>query len=294
MDSSNPKVVVIGGGPAGITCAMQLMRYHIDCCLIEKRFTGGLLVNAGNVENYPGFPGGIQGTHLADLFRKHLETSQVSVHYDEVTKLEYRDLKFIITGNRNTYLADIVVVATGTKPVKKYYFGKMVSEKVFYEYYPLSDIKEMDIAVIGAGDAAFDYALSLAANKNHIKIYNRTGKIKAIPVLANRVNAEKLIEYCPNFIVKNIKTTLKGKKLLINFQNNKPSALADYLIFATGRIAEISFMTGMPGIHEKTAMENNRLFFIGDVKNGNQRQVAIAVGDGMKCAMEIAGLVRGD
>lgn len=284
------QVIIIGAGPAGIACAMQLKRYGIDFRIIEKNTPGGLLSNAGLIENYPGFPEGIRGIHMISLLKKQLKENQIEVLKDEITEVLYKHASFELQGIHSNYQTAILVIASGTSPKKVFDINSSIRNRVFYEFSPLSSEKNKSIAIIGAGDAAFDYALSFSENNNTAHIFNRGNNIKAIPVLVNRVKNDTRINYYSRHSIDIIVINKNNLKLLLSFKNIKTRLSVDFIIFATGRKPEKSFLS--KGFNnEKDLIDTHRLFYIGDVKNGRHRQLSIAAGDGVRCAMEIAGVV---
>ncbi len=114
------KIIIIGGGPAGIAAAIQLKRYNLDPLLFEPEKPGGLLRNANLIENYPGFPNGISGVKLTKLIHKQLESFNIQTRTEKVRTLEFAKNNdcFIIQTANSSYNADIVIIATGTKPKK--------------------------------------------------------------------------------------------------------------------------------------------------------------------------------
>lgn len=280
-------IIIIGGGPAGIATAIQLKRYNINLLIIEKNTLGGLLKNAFKIENYLGFPNGIKGEVLVKLIQQHCEKYKIDVFYDEVIDIDY-DNKFIVKTKTKEFESKIAVIASGTKPkaIKNYN-----SDKIFYEVYKIKDIKDKTIGIIGAGDAAFDYALTLAKN-NKVFIFNRSKKNKCNPVLFEICRNNNAIKIYYNrsldflqVLEKKIKVVFQHKKKLENY-------LTDYIIFAIGRKPQLKFLHNP--IKEKLnyLTDNHKLFIIGDVANGIARQASIAAGDGIKTAMIIKDKTR--
>ena len=172
-------VAIIGAGPAGIAAAIHLRRYDITPVVFEERAVGGLLRNAHLVENYPGFPEGIGGPELAGLMRDHLGVSGAEVRYERIVSLDYRDDRFFLRTASAELACRIAVVASGTEPKKipDLAIPDDIMNRVFYEVYPIRDMRYKNIAIIGAGDAAFDYALNLS-RQNEVTLLSRGGTAK--------------------------------------------------------------------------------------------------------------------
>jgi thioredoxin reductase len=316
----NPKVTIIGGGPAGIAAAIQLKRYDFEPILFEKNELGGLLKNANLVENYPGFPGGISGLELVERLKAHIAAYNINIKFEQVKQLDFlltpgKNLpekqtfsslrsgterpvtpgavsatRFVLTTCSSSYYADVAVVAGGTKPKKSDLVESLaptLRENIFYEVYPILQEKGKRILIIGAGDAAFDYALNLS-RFNEVVILNRTVRIKALPLLVNRVKKSAGIEYLANTKITAVEKG-REKKLLVTFTKEKSDKKieADYLLCALGRETQKDFFTKGLWSIEKKLINQGRLHFAGDVKNGNFRQAAIAVGNGIESAMRI-------
>lgn len=284
------EVAIIGGGPASIATAIQLKRYKIECLLFEQRELGGLLKNAYKVENYLGFPEGISGLELVELFKKHLQIYGSKVIFERVILLDYKEGVFLIKTSKDTYYSNTVVVASGTKP-KTLDIIKTLSEelknKIFYEIYPIFDIQRKRVVIIGAGDIAFDYALTLSKN-NEVLIVNRGNRIKALPLLVDRVMNNPRIRYFKNSLVRKIGKG-KEKALLITLlkQEDTIAIDADYVVVAIGRVPQKDFYSPNLIKMEQRLLSQGLLYLAGDVKNNIYRQTAIAIGEGIYTAMKI-------
>ncbi|MBM3295893.1 MAG: NAD(P)/FAD-dependent oxidoreductase, partial [Candidatus Aminicenantes bacterium] len=182
------EVAVVGAGPAGASAAVQLRRSGVDFRIFEKAGTGGLLRNAYLVENYPGFPRGISGPALVRLIERHLKRLGIDVEKNEVLRIGYRNGRFILKTRRGDVRSRVCVIAAGTEP-RRLPDGLVPPEaegRVFYEAATLADrSKGMRIAVLGSGDAAFDYALNFA-RRNDVFILHRGRKPKGLPLLRRR------------------------------------------------------------------------------------------------------------
>jgi len=283
------EVVIIGAGPAGISAALQLKRYGIDTALLERSDVGGLLRNANLVENYPAFPQGISGPELVQRLVEHLQYADVKVTRTEVRAVSYQAGIFQISTTTGDFQASVLVIATGTKPKEftEILVPEDLRQQVHYEVYPLISVSGKQIAIVGAGDAAFDYALNLS-RQNQVVILNRGNQISCLPLLWQRAAASPNITYHPNTRLVQIEE-LPACRISLECTSPDGSELieVDYLIGAFGREPQLDFI---PPSWPEIATELEKqgmLYWIGDVRNGLYRQTAIAAGDGILAAMKI-------
>ena len=272
-------VAIIGAGPSGIACAVQLKRYGVDFVIFEQDNVGGLAKNANLIENYPGFPDGIKGIELVKLFKQQLEKNNIGIRHEKVLNIDYKEDIFNIKTENETINSRIVVIASGTKPKKpeNLVISEELKDKVFYDVYSIRNIKDKEVAIVGSGDGAFDYALTLSKN-NRVKILNKTDKAKALPLLIDRCSKNSNISYLTNTEILQVKEN--GEKILIISNNGEFKV--DSLCFAIGREPNLDFMANFD-----KEQNNPFLYKIGDVQNGNYRQISISVGDGVKTASQI-------
>ncbi len=286
-------ITIIGAGPAGISAGIQLLRAGFSPIVFEKSQPGGLLHEANLVENYPGFPSGIPGKDLSELFRRQFELVGGKVFHSEVLSLENRDGNFSIRTSENDFSAKVAVVASGTVP--KTPEGIIIDEdaagNIHDTILELESVSGARILIIGAGDAAFDYALNLCG-RNEIVIIGRSSKPKCLPLLFQRAMADSNIRFNPGFYINRISRNGSGI-VVLGSENSRPAEIrADIVLLAIGREPEIKFL-GDNILACKKDLENaGLLYFIGDVANGNFRQTSIAVGDGVRTAMTITERLR--
>jgi thioredoxin reductase (NADPH) len=282
---------IIGAGPAGISTAMQLARYEIYPFVYEADTPGGLLFNAGIIMNYPGFPKGIAGPELAALFVAGLEESAAVVCPEEVLSVDYAAGVFRVQADNEADFSR-VVIATGTRPVpldKVEFDSSETEDGIDYGIDMIRTIAGKSVAIIGAGDAAFDYALTLS-KKNDIVIMQRGEKPRCNAALLRRVMGSERITILDNASVEKISREEEGRFALSLCGGGcgaHDRMTADHVIAAIGRVPRE--ITLMPGLIETIddLVEKGKLRFAGDVMNGIYRQTSIAVGDGVRAAMEI-------
>jgi len=289
------KIAILGAGPAGLSAALQLKRQGQRPLLLEGKRPGGLLLNANLVENYPGFPEGISGPDLVEKFLNQVDRWGVEISHRKVRSLDFKKDLFTIQTEKDVFQSEIVIIATGTEP--KVFRDVLIPEEaaglVFYEVFPIQQVRGKTILIIGAGDAALDYALNLAG-ENQVLILNRSGKRKGLELLWERIQEETSIRYFDRHIVRSIQyTDSQSLKIGAVLEEGERTFDCDFLIPAIGRTPVLDFLSPTVKDEVKLLSDRGRLFFIGDVKNREFRQTAIAVGDGLKAAMEIDQILDG-
>lgn len=289
------EVAVIGGGPAGISASIYLKRAGIDVILFEKKEIGGLLINAHLVENYPGFPKGINGKMLCKLFKDHLKRWKIKTIFEDIKNIGIEKNNFILRSQKGDTKFKTVILATGTIPKiigidgEQDLSGKLV-------YYDVKDLfpklkPKNRVIVIGGGDAAFDYSLNLADNDYLIDLYYRSEKPKCLELLGERVKKSSKITCHP--ILEPIKLIKNQGRPEVTFKSVKTSRISkiksDYVLIACGRKPNLKLL-------KKELQKNNipGFYIAGDVKTGQFRQVGIAVGDGINAAMNVEAYIRGN
>ena len=289
------ETLIIGAGPAGIAAAIQLYRSRVPFTLLEKERVGGLLWNANLVENYPGFPNGISGPRLAGLFEKQLRRTGVPVSFDRVSSVDFQKDGFLVLAEQASYHPRYLIVATGTKsrplPIP---FSEAVRDKIFTEVFPLLEAQDQHIVIVGAGDAAFDYALNLA-KRNRVSILHRNQQASCLPLLWEKAVINPRITYQDRTSLARVEAIpAKNRLRLVGLQRMAPFEIeCDGLIYAIGREPQVDLLSPQL-IAEKTRLERlGRLYLVGDVVNGSLRQTAIAVGDGLRAAMHVCADITG-
>jgi thioredoxin reductase len=282
-------VVIIGAGPAGIAAAIQLKRYGLEPVVFEREKIGGLLHNANLVENYPGFPDGIPGSELIKLFSAQLNRLGIKTRRQEITGVDYCDGVFEISSLQETCFSEYLIIASGTTPNQFEHLDipENLKDKVFYEVRDLVNVSNKEIVIVGAGDAAFDYALNLAQNDNHVTILNRGNEVKSLELLVTRVKEKANIDYKDFNEITSIFVNEKGMSLHLNSPEGKVHLFADYLLGALGRKPNQVFIRDNLRFQIEELRNSGLLYLVGDVKNEIYRQTAIAVGDGVMAAMQI-------
>lgn len=292
--------VVVGGGPAGMTAALYLLRSGMTTAMIEQLSPGGQVLLSEEVENYPGFPSGVKGYELADLFEKQLAAWNPVRINDEV-----REIKLAAPGEKTHKLltggnwieAKVVILSTGSRykrlglPGEKELTGKGVS------YCALCDgnfFRNMDVAVIGGGNTALEEALYLAKLVNKLYLIHRREDFRAHKCYQDKCEINPKIEIIRSSTVSSIEGTDKVEGVLVKNINTGEERRVDVqgvFVFvgyeplnscvpegiekdAKGYVITDSEMrTNVPGI-----------FAAGDIRSKLCRQIITAAGDGATAA----------
>ncbi len=287
-------VTIVGAGPAGIAASLQLRRFGVDFICLERGEVGGLLRNANLVENYPGFPQGISGPSLVRLMREHLRSLDIQPINESVESITYQDGLFYLVTDAAEARSRYLVIASGTCPRKftNIDIPAALSVRVLYDVYPLANVANQQIVIVGAGDAAFDYALNLTP-RNQVTIINRGQRTRCLPLLWQRVSCQPRIAYLDQSQIKKLEETSMGRLgLVFASPTGEHRVEVDYLIGALGRDPQVSFLPVEFVAAAGNLEDCGLLHWIGDVKNGMERQTAIAVGDGLRAAMKIYTRLR--
>ncbi len=284
------KVALIGGGPACATAAIQLMRSGHQVTIIAKEI-GGTIRNANLIENLIGFPDGIKGWEFVNLIKTQLLNNNIPYISEIVESVEHEESKYLIKTSQSEIQAEYLIIGTGSIPKKLEIKGEdevLQENKLFYDIYDGKQLtKDKSILIIGSGDVAYDYAMNLRSTAKSISIIQRTSSTKSLPLLQERVEKEDKIRILKNREPVEIILQEEEVILLTKMENKIFPIEADLIIVAVGRVPNIQFLSQELRAEYEETLEGTKLYFVGDAKKGNYRQVSIAMGDGMKAAMEI-------
>lgn len=289
--SVDAQVAVIGGGPAGIVCTIQLAREGIDVLLFEANKLGGTIRMACNVENYPPFPAGTRGSEIAERFSESISPFGIVPVFAEVEKIDINNNSFALSTTRGDVKVSGVVIATGTKPV-----SLPVPEEIRPYLWEKSDIPSIDgveqVLVIGSGDVAFDQAARLKKAGCEVVLTYRKDKPKAL---------KRIVESALATGVKIIRSDNPVWRISDgNVWRNDLEIQGPYryVVPHIGRIPTSPVIyKDDKEIHlnpttDEGEADFENLFLAGDVRRGWMRQVSIATGDGMVAALNLAKRFR--
>ena len=286
------KCIVIGAGPGGMSAAIYLKRAGIDVTLIEKMVPGGEMLKTNKIENYLGFDS-IDGGELALRMSSQVKALGIEIIRDDITDISY-DNTFIVTGLKNKYQADYVIIATGRVPRK---LGLDMEEELLnrgISYCATCDgafYKGKEVAIVGGGDSALTEALYLS--DICLKVYVLVRKdLKASDILQNRVkNKDNIV------ILKNVSVSqfISSDSLTGVLLNDGRKLDVNGLFIAIGGTPDISFLknlnvdtiNGYIKTDDKMRTNIKGLYAVGDVRYKDFYQIITAASDGAIAALSI-------
>lgn len=297
MRQSVYDVVIIGGGPAGLTAAIYTSRALLKTVLIASTSIAGQATRAGNIENYPGFSEGISGFDLVSRFRKHAEdagTGFISSDVTAVKRVKFKDeAVWEITDSSEVYLSRSLIIASGARPrqldVKgeNEFLGKGVS------YCAVCDgafFKNKKIVVVGGGNSAVEEALFLTRFASKVTLIHRRSTLRADRMYQERAKADKKIDFRMKSVVREItgETKVQAVKLL-NLDTNEEHMLeCEGVFISAGLVPNTAFIKDNVKLDEngyvKVDMDMKTsqvgIFACGDCRKTSLRQVVSACADG--------------
>jgi len=293
MNSVDYDLVIIGGGPAGLTAGLYAARAKLNVIMIEKVVPGGQILVSDWIENYPGFPEGLSGSDLVFKMTEQTKKFGLNIENGEVISLDLENrVKKVILSDK-TIKTHAIIIATGASPRKlgvpgeDIFYGKGVS---FCATCDGPFFKDSVIAAVGGGDTAIQESIFLTKFAKKVYLIHRRDKLRATKILQERLFANDKIEVIWDSVVTEIKGGLTNvdKVVIKNLRSGKTDDLkVDGCFIWVGInpnteflkdvvkldqqgfvIADSSMQTSVPGV-----------FVAGDVRNTPLRQVATAVGD---------------
>ena len=301
-------VIIIGSGPAGYTAALYAARAQLKPLVFEGSVTaGGALMNTTDVENYPGFPGGITGPELMDAMRKQAERFGAKLVAEDVTEVDLKaDPKRVIVEGE-TYLAKAVIIATGSGyrelgvPGEKRLGGHGVSWCATCDGFFFRD---QDIAVAGGGDSAMEEATFLTRFGRTVTVIHRRDSVRASKIMQERAFANPKIKFRWNSEVTEVlgEEKITGLRLRDTVTGEASTLEAGGLFVAIGHDPRSGLFTGQLATDDegyllagqpstRTAIPG--VFACGDVVDRTYRQAVTAAGTGCAAALDAERFLAG-
>jgi thioredoxin-disulfide reductase len=292
-------LIIIGGGPAGITAGIYAARQKLNTLLITKSFGGQVTRKAVAIENYPGFKE-ISGAELIKKFTEHLKKFKIEILTDSVVKVRKINREFLIkTKGRKKLKSSAIIIASGADPRplevpgEKKFIGRGVS------YCTTCDgpiFEEKTVAVIGGGNAGFEAAIFLAKYAKEIYVLESEDRVKADEINQERVKKIGKVKVITNAVLKKIKGNQFVNSIIYQDRKSKKiNTLKVQGVFVeVGSQPATSFAKGLVDFNEKDEIKVEfetyqtktlGLFAVGDCNVGQFKQIVTACGEGAKAAL---------
>ncbi|NWJ46981.1 MAG: thioredoxin-disulfide reductase [Chloroflexi bacterium] len=298
-DEKNKKVVIIGSGPAGLTAAIYTSRADFDTTLIAGYQPGGQLMITSEIENFPGFPKGIEGPELMDNMRRQAERFGTRIVDVDATGVDFSGTLHKVFTDNETFEANAVIVATGANamwlnlPSEQRLMGRGVSGCATCDGF---FFKDKEIAVIGGGDTALEEALFLTRYASKVTLIHRRDKLRASKIMQDRILSHPKISMLFDSAVEEVLGESKVEGLILrNLKTGQTKNInLQGLFVAIGHKPNTDIFKGWLEMNEqgylitRNESETNvpGVFVAGDVFDYRYRQAITAAGSGCKAALD--------
>ena len=298
-DQAHRKLAIIGSGPAGLTAALYSARAALKPIVFAGDVPYGQLMLTSEVENYPGFPGGILGPELMALFKEQAERFDTTIVEKNVTAVDLRSRPFKIEVGKDRFTADALIIATGASaiwlglPSEEQFRGRGVSSCATCDGF---FFRGREIAVVGGGDTALEEALFLTRFATKVTVVHRRDRFRASKIMQDRVLAHPQIEVRWNSEVLEVTgdQTVQSVRLRDTVTGDESELAVQGVFIAIGyrpntEIFREQLETDERGylkVVDETGTKIEGVFVAGDVHDHRYRQAVTAAADGCKAAID--------
>ena len=298
-ETKQVKMLVLGSGPAGLTAALYAARAELEPIVLTGMELGGQAALTHTIENYPGFPEGVGGAELGELFQKQAERFGAKVEFDTAQSADLSQRPYKITTENGAYLAETLVIATGARPNHLEVPGETELTGKGVSYCATCDgwfFKEKRVVVVGGGDSALEEALFLTRFASSVTIIHRRDSLRAGKVLQNRAFNHPKINFIWNTVVTEVAGTEKvtGLKLKETQTGAESSLETDGLFIFIGHTPNTQMFKGQLEMDDLGYIQANHfmetslpgVFVAGEVADSHFRQVITSAGMGASAAIQ--------
>ncbi len=298
-DVQHVQVLILGSGPAGLSAALYAARANLAPVVLAGMNLGGQVSLTYTVENYPGFPEGVGGTQLVELFQKQAEHFGARVEFDTATEVDLSHRPFRVKTYITTYLADTLIIATGADPVLLNIPGEKELTGRGVSYCATCDgwfFKDKDVVVVGGGDSALEEGLFLTRYANSVTIVHRRDALRAGAILQKRAREHPKVKFQLN----TVPMAINGDNAVVSARVKDASTgeerdLATNGVFIfIGHSPNTQLFKGQLEMDERGYIQTDMLmhtsvagvFVAGEAGDPNHRQVITSAGMGAAAAMQ--------
>ncbi len=295
MHQAQYQLIIVGGGPAGLTAGLYAARGRLKVLLVEKGATGGQVLVTDWVDNYPGFVEGISGFDLMDKMTAHADRFGLEKKFATIASLDLLgDIKSVILDSGEMLTAKTIILCTGAKPRKLDIPGEYEFSGRGVSYCATCDgpfYRNQEIAVVGGGNTAIQDALHLTKFASRVTVIHRRGELRATKILQEKAFCNQKIDFLWNTRVIEIRGDKSGvTSLLLKHHNGDESDLSVTGLFVLIGIAPNNEILPLDHLQtdddgfivtdEEMATSIPGVFAAGDIRSKRSRQIINAAGEG--------------
>jgi thioredoxin reductase (NADPH) len=294
------RVLIIGSGPAGLSAALYAARANLEPVVLTGMELGGQVSLTFAVENYPGFPDGIGGMELVDLFQKQAERFGARIEFDLAAEVDLSDRPFKVkTQNGKFYLAETLIITTGASAVHLNVPGENEFTGRGVSYCATCDgwfFKEKEVIVVGGGDSAVEESIFLTRYAENVTIVHRRDELRAGSILSERAKSNPKIKIAWNTTIKEISGNgaVQSVKLKDTQTGQERDQLIDGVFIFIGHSPNTNLFTGQLEMDENNYLKVDHLmhtsvpgvYAAGEVADPHFRQVITSAGMGAAAAIQ--------
>ncbi len=300
------RLIIIGSGPAGYTAALYSARANLAPLVIAGSQSGGQLMITTDVENYPGFPEGIQGPELMEKFRNQAERFGAEIIDKDVTEVNFKQKPFVIKVDHETFSADAVIITTGAQAkwmglaselkLRGHGVSACATCDAFF-------FKGKDVVVVGGGDTAMEESTFLSKFAKQVTVVHRRDRLRASKIMQEKAKSNPKISFVWNSVICDVLGEDKVEGVVLENVNTgkKETVKAEGLFVAIGHEPLTSLFRGQIEtdsrgyikVHEGTLTSVGGVFAAGDVVDHRYRQAVTAAGMGCQASIDAEKYLEG-
>ncbi|MBK8420645.1 thioredoxin-disulfide reductase [Candidatus Villigracilis saccharophilus] len=293
------KVLVLGAGPAGLAAALYAARAELKPVVLTGMQLGGQAALTHTIENYPGFPEGVGGAQLGELFQKQAENFGAKVEFDMAHEVDLSQRPYKVTTDSGEYKADTLILTTGANPTHLNVPGEVELTGRGVSYCATCDgwfFKDKKVAIVGGGDSALEEALFITRYASSVTVIHRRDEFRASPVLQKRAKEHPKM----NFILDTVVTEVVGTDKIdtLKLKNVKTGAEStfdtDGLFIFIGHVPNTQMFKGQLEmsdlgyviVNDKMETSVEGVYAAGEIADPHFRQVITSAGMGAAAAIQ--------